>query len=135
MSQSRAGSDVATQRVASVSVVAAAAPAAADTALCSVKPGILMPHATAVLVRADLALIGATSVTGFTVTIHRGQTVAGATVYAQTYAVTGAKTVSATVSCNDASYDGTGYTLSIQAVGADGTADATLEAQPLGGSF
>jgi hypothetical protein len=128
---------VATKRVAPATVIAAAVPTSADTAVVSTNPGAMNPAGQNVLVRADCVLYGATNVTGVTITIHRGQTVAGATVYATSAPITvaGAVTVEASVAFRDSAYDGTGYTLSMQAAGAAATADVTLESQVLDRSY
>lgn len=93
----------------------------AETVVASILPGAVNPAATTVEVRADLVIDGATSTTGVTLRLRRGTTTAG------TVIATAALTISATgirgesLGFLDAAPDGTGYCLTVQAVGAAGT--------------
>jgi hypothetical protein len=126
---------MATNRVAAATVLAAAVSSSAVSLVAKLAPGAVNPTSTPVLVRADCALIGASSVTAVTVGIYRGQAAGGTALYSQTFTVAGAVTVPASVAFRDTAYDGTGYSVGMEATGAAATADCTLEAQPLTGSF
>lgn len=93
----------------------------AETVVASIAPGGVNPPATSAEVRGDLVIDGATSTTGMTLRIRRGNATSG------TLLASAALTISATgvrgesLGVVDTAPDGTGYCLTIQAVGAAGT--------------
>jgi hypothetical protein len=79
------------------------------------------PATLPVLVRGDVPLVGATSVTAVTLRIRRGNGITGTVLAAGAFTVTGAQTVPGNLSVIDTAYDETGYSLTIQATGATAT--------------
>lgn len=89
------------------------------------------PPTIPIVVRGDVPLIGAASVTVVTLRIRRGNGVAGAVLATGAFNVAGAVTVPGNLSIVDSAYDGTGYSLTVQATGAAATCGpGHLEAQP-----
>jgi hypothetical protein len=82
---------------------------------------IINPLTLPVLVRGDMPLVGAASVTAITLRIRRGNGITGAILATGAFTVTGAQTVPGNLSVIDVAYDNTGYSLTIQATGAAGT--------------
>lgn len=111
----------------------AAAVATSETLIISVNPGAIPAWVSGnasygLRVRADIALVGATSVTSVTVKLHRSQALGGAALYTRSFNVAGAVNVGASAAVVDTAYDGTGYNIGLTAVGAACTADVMLEA-------
>ena len=124
-----------TNRV-SAGIAASTVASLAEVIVATLNPGAVNPTTTPVLVRADLALIGASSVTSITMRIRRSQVIGGAAVATVAATVTGAVTIPGTIAFEDAAYDGAGYNLTVQAAGAAGTCGpGVFEAQPQAGAF
>jgi len=79
------------------------------------------PLTLPVVVRGDVPLVGAASVTAVTLRIRRGNGTAGAVLATGAFTVTGAQTVPGNLSVIDTAYDNTGYSLTVQATGAAAT--------------
>lgn len=113
------------------SITAGAAAPTSETVLAFTQPPQTNPGNIPVVVRGDVPLIGAASVTLVTLRIRRGNGVAGSLLATGAFTVTGAQTVPGNLSFVDTAYDGTGYSLTIQATGAAATCGpGHLEAQP-----
>jgi len=91
-----------------------------ETVVAFTQP-VVNPLTLPVLVRGDMPLVGAASVTAITLRIRRGNGITGATLATGAFTVTGAQTVPGNLSVIDTAYDNTGYSLTIQATGAAGT--------------
>lgn len=111
-------------------IASGAAAPLAETALVFTRPPMPNPPNLPIVIRGDVPLIGAASVTGITLRIRRGNGTGGALLASGPFTVTGAQTVPGNLSVTDTAYDGTGYTLTVQAAGAAGTCGpGHLEAQ------
>lgn len=91
-----------------------------ETVLAFTSP-FINPATLPVLVRGDVPLVGATSVTAVTLRIRRGNGITGTVIATGAFTVTGAQTVPGNLSVIDTAYDETGYSLTIQAAGATAT--------------
>lgn len=121
---------MATDRIVAGVAGSTAAPTS-ETAVATLAAGANPGAGFGVIVRADLPLIGTTSVTSVTVRIRRGPTsgLTGA-VIATCAVTTGVNSFGASAAFYDTAYDGTGYVLSVQAAGAAATCGpGLLEAQ------
>lgn len=114
-----------------VAIASGASAPTSEALLAFTQPPMLNPASIPMIVRGDIPMIGAASVTAVTLRIRRGNGVAGATLATGAFTVTGATTVPGNLSFVDTAYDGTGYSLTIQATGAAATCGpGHLEAQP-----
>lgn len=113
------------------SIAAGASAPTAETVLAFAQPPAVNPAGIPIVVRGDVPLIGATSVTAVTLRIRRGNGVGGALLGTGAFTINGAVTVPGNLSVIDAAYDGAGYSLTVQATGAAATCGpGHLEAQP-----
>lgn len=123
-------------RVSAGIAASTAVPTTPETIIGNLVPGAVNPTTIPVLVRADLALIGASSVTAVTLKIRRGNAITGALLATVAATVTAAVTIPATIAIVDTTPDGNGYCLTAQATGAAATCGpGALEAQPQAGTF
>jgi len=123
-------------RVATAVAASTSAPTSPETQVAFVGPGTLNPSTIPVIVNAQLALVGASSVTGVTVKIRRGNGITGSTLASMLVPVAGAVSEPSALGYVDTAYDGTGYSLTVTAAGAAATCGpGFIEAQPLQGSF
>ena len=107
------------------------APTSPETLVAFIGPGTLNPSTIPVIVGAQLALVGASSVTGVTVKIRRGNGITGSTLASILVPVSGAVSEPSALGLVDTAYDGTGYSLTVTAAGATATCGpGYLEAQP-----
>jgi hypothetical protein len=112
-------------------IAAGATAPVAETLLAFTQPPAVNPPGIPVVVRGDVPLIGAASTTTVTLRIRRANGIAGAVLATGVFTVTGAVTLPGNLSIVDTAYDGTGYSLTVQAAGAAGTCGpGHLEAQP-----
>lgn len=112
-------------------ITAGMAAPVAETVLAFSQPPKPNPPATPVVIRGDVPLIGAASVTLVTLRIRRGNGTGGALLATGAFTVTGAQTVPGNLSFVDTAADGTGYTLTVQSAGAAATCGpGHLETQP-----
>jgi hypothetical protein len=102
------------------SIGAGASAPTSETVLTSVVP-VINPPTLPVVIRGDVPLIGAASVTAVTLRIRRGTGTGGTVLATGAFTVTGAQTVPGNLSVIDSAYDGTGYALTVQATGAAAT--------------
>jgi hypothetical protein len=91
-----------------------------ETVLAFTQP-VINPPTLPVIIRGDVPLVGAASVTAITLRIRRGNGITGAVLATGAFTVTGSQTVPGNLSVIDSAYDGTGWSLTIQATGAAGT--------------
>lgn len=102
-----------------------------ETLLAFVQPPANNPAAIPMVVRGDVPLIGGASVTSVTLRIRRGNGAAGTLLASGAFTVAGSVTIPGNLSFIDSAYDGTGYSLTVQAAGAAATCGpGHLEAQP-----
>lgn len=102
-----------------------------ETQLAFSQPPQTNPATIPVVVRGDVPLVGAASVTAVTLRIRRGNGIGGALLATGAFTVTGAQTVPGNLSVIDSAYDGTGYSFTVQATGAAATCGpGHLETQP-----
>jgi len=91
-----------------------------ETLLVFTQPAV-NPLTLPVLIRGDVPLIGAASVTSVTLRIRRGNGTGGTVLATGAFTVTGAQTVPGNLSVIDSAYDNTGYSFTVQAAGAAAT--------------
>src|SRR5215831_16593871 len=84
-----------------------------ETLLVFTQPAV-NPLTLPVLIRGDVPLIGAASVTSVTLRIRRGNGTGGAVLATGAFTVTGAQTVPGNLSVIDSAYDNTGYSFTVQ---------------------
>ena len=113
------------------SISSGASAPVAETLLAFSQPPMTNPASIPVVVRGDVPLVGAASVTAVTLRIRRGNGTAGTLLATGAFTVTGAQTVPGNLSFIDTAYDGTGYSFTVQATGATATCGpGHLETQP-----
>lgn len=102
-----------------------------ETLLAFSQPPQPNPNSIPIVIRGDVPLIGAASVTAVTLRIRRGNGITGTLLATGAFSVAGATTVPGNLSFIDTAADGAGYSFTVQATGATATCGpGHLETQP-----